>query len=106
MAKHEWRERTPEGEVRYVTAKRHMGKWLFQTCLKSDEEWTQLDALPLGDLEQLREVLWRKYQRKRVPYEHVQEIDAMIEELKESGETAETEAAADLQQAGESSEES
>jgi len=87
MVKHEWHERTPEGDVRYVTAKRYAGKWKFQTCLKTDENWTSLDVLPLGDLEQLRDVLWRKYQRKRLPYEHVLEIDAMIEEAEEAEET-------------------
>ena len=93
MAKHEWHERTPEGDVRYVTARRHLGKWQFKTCLKSDEEWTPLEVLSLEDFKQLRDVLWRKYQRKRVPYEHVVEIDEMIEE------------AGDLEKAGESSDE-
>jgi hypothetical protein len=27
----------------------------------------------------LRELLWNKYQRNRLPYEQVQEIDALIE---------------------------
>ena len=93
MGKHEWRERTPEGDVRYVTARRHLGKWHFKTCLKSDEDWTPLEVLSLEDFKQLRDVLWRKYQRKRVPYEHVLEIDAMIEDAEDAGE---------LQEAGES----
>ena len=92
MAKHEWRESTPEGDVRYVTARRHLGKWQFKTCLKSDEDWTLLDVLSPEDFKHLRDVLWRKYQRKRVPYEHVLEIDAMIEEV---------EVAEDLQETGE-----
>lgn len=81
--KHEWHERTPEGEVRYITASKHLGKWRFQTCLKTDERWTLLETLPLEELKQLRVILWKKYQRKRLPYEHVLEIDAMIEEFDE-----------------------
>ena len=99
MAKHEWRESRPDGDVRYVTARRHLGKWTFRTCLKSDEEWTLLDSLPLEELKKLRDVLWRKYQRKRVPYEHVLEIDEMLEE------TGEDEEASDLMETGESSDE-
>ncbi|MFK5922141.1 MAG: hypothetical protein QM496_08165 [Verrucomicrobiota bacterium] len=91
MIKHEWRETLPDGDVRYITAKRHGARWQFQTCLKSDDEWTPLDDLPLEDLQQLRVVMWNKYQRKRIPYEHVLEVDAMIEEC----EAATQEAGAD-----------
>lgn len=91
MIKHEWRESTSDGDVRYVTAKRHGGNWQFQTCLKSDDDWTPLDKLSLEDLKHLRAVLWNKYQRKRVPYEHVQEIDAMIEEAEDTANLLEEE---------------
>lgn len=79
MSKHEWREKTTDGDVRFVTATRHGARWSFRTRLKSDEEWTRLDALALEDLESLREILVNKYQRGSVPREHVLEIDAMIE---------------------------
>jgi hypothetical protein len=78
MSKHDWRENTTDGDVRFVTATRHGARWSFRTRLKSEEEWTQIDVLSLEDLESLREVLWNKHQRRRVPYEHVVEIDAMI----------------------------
>jgi len=91
MIKHEWRESIPGGDVRYVTAKRHWGRWQFQTCLKSDEDWTQLDKLSLEDFKKLKDVLWKKYQRKRIPYEHVLEIDAMIEEAEEVDDLLEAE---------------
>lgn len=82
--KHEWHEKTPEGDVRYVTASKHLGDWRFQTCLKTDERWTVLDSLPLEELKRLRAILWKKYQRKRLPYEHVLEIDAMIDKFDEN----------------------
>ena len=78
MKKHEWREKTDEGEVRLVTATRHAGKWKLQSRLKSEMEWTQFSPIPLEDLESLREIIWNKYQRSRVPHSHVLEIDQLI----------------------------
>jgi hypothetical protein len=95
MAKHEWRESTPDGDVRYVTARRHLGKWQFKTCLKSDDDWTPLDTLSVEDFKHLRGVLWKKYQRKRIPYDHVLEIDTMIEEAEEADDIPETEESSD-----------
>jgi len=78
MSKHEWRENTSEGDIRLVTATRQAGKWKLRARLKSEEDWTLLSVMTLEDLESLREVLWNKYQRRRVPYEHTLEIDALI----------------------------
>ena len=78
MKKHEWREKTDEGEVRLVTATRHAGKWKLQSRLKSEMEWTQFSPIPLHDLESLREIIWNNYQRSRVPHSHVLEIDQLI----------------------------
>ena len=78
MKKHEWRETTAEGATRLVTASRHAGKWQLRSRLKSDTEWTEFPVIPLDDLETLHEIISNKYQRKRVPYDHVLEIDALI----------------------------
>jgi hypothetical protein len=82
MKKHEWRENTDEGVIRLVTASRHAGKWQLQSRLKSDAEWTKFPVMPLEDLETLREILWNKYQRGRVPHDHVLEVDALIDAAK------------------------
>lgn len=78
MKKHEWRENTEEGMTRLVTATRHAGKWQLRSRLQSDAEWTQFPTIPLEDLESLHELILNKYQRRRAPYEHVLEIEAMI----------------------------
>jgi len=78
MKKHEWREKTEDGETRLVTATRHAGKWHLQSRLKSEDEWTQFEKIELDDLETLHDILSRKYQRSRVPYEQVLEIEKMI----------------------------
>ena len=71
MKKHEWREKTEEGETRLVTATRHAGKWQLQSRLKSEDEWTKFPEIELDDLEALLDIVERKYQRNRVPHEHV-----------------------------------
>ena len=78
MKKHEWREKTEDGETRLVTATRHGGKWQLQSRLKSEDEWTKFPKIQLDDLETLLDVISKKYQRNRVPHEHVQEIETMI----------------------------
>ena len=78
MKKHEWREKTEDGEVRLVTVARHAGKWKLQSRLKSEDEWTQFPKIELEDLETLLDIIERKYQRNRVPYEQVKEIEALI----------------------------
>ena len=82
MKKHEWREKTEDGETRLVTATRHGGKWKLRSRLKSDSEWTNFPTIELEDLETLHEVISRKYQRSRVPHEHVLEIEALMSAAK------------------------
>lgn len=84
MTKHEWHDRAEDGEPMYFRAQHHAGRWEFYSTLKSDPEWEKLDTLPLERLEQLRDVLWRKHLRRRVPLKHVDQIDAMIEDLRNS----------------------
>lgn len=81
MISHAWRERTRDGELRFVRASKHGGVWMVQSRLKSEELWTTHDPVDLGDLEQLRDLLQRKYQRRRVPFEDIQQIDELIESL-------------------------
>jgi hypothetical protein len=78
MHKHEWRENTEEGATRLVTATRHAGKWQLRSRLKSESEWTEFPVIPLDDLETLHELISNKYRRKRVPYDHVLELEAMV----------------------------
>ena len=78
MKKHEWREKTEEGETRLVTAMRHAGKWQLRSRLKSEDEWTNFAVIELDDLETLHDIISKKYQRSRVPHGHVLEIEALI----------------------------
>ena len=84
MTKHEWRERTEDGEPIYYRANHHAGKWVFYSTLKSDPDWNPHEMLPLPVMESLREVFWNKHQRRRLPLKHLEQIDKIIEVLREN----------------------
>jgi hypothetical protein len=80
MKSHEWHERDPEAEeTRYYRASKFGKKWTVMTTLKSEEDWTKYDPIPLEVLESLRDVLVKKYQRRRIPYEDLLVINQMSE---------------------------
>ncbi len=79
---HVWKTVTEDGEKREVRAERFAGKWRLQAKLKSEERWTYFDDPSIEDLEQLRDILWRKYQRKRLPHDDVASIDAWVARLR------------------------
>jgi hypothetical protein len=91
MTKHEWRERDEEGELVYFRAIHHAGRWQFYSTKKSDPEWNPHDVLPLPAMEALREVLWNKHQRRRLPLKQMEQIDAMLEQMREEAKAAEGE---------------
>ena len=79
MNKHEWRERTEDGELRKVRALHHGGRWRLQARLASEDSWTDLDPPSRDDLDALRDVLWGKYKRGRLPHRQIEEVDALLE---------------------------
>ena len=81
MKIHDWKDRTETGENRLWRATKYGGEWKFMSRLqKSEEGWTDHESLSVEDLNVFREVLFNKYQRRRIPWEDVLTIDKMIEE--------------------------
>jgi hypothetical protein len=94
MTRHEWHAPTSEGS-RYFRATRFARAWQIATRLKHEAEWTRLDRPWEFDVVlALRDLLWAKYQRRKVPYEVVAEIDVLLPDgwrrtgLADSGEPA------------------
>ncbi len=82
---HTWKERTEEGEKREVRAVKFGGNWRIQAKLRDDPQWTYYDTPLMEDLVELREVLFRKYQRRRAAVEDVLLINRLI--VKRGGES-------------------
>jgi hypothetical protein len=77
MESHEWNERTDEGK-RFYRGNYHGQEWRVLTMLKNDEEWERLES-PTEDVwRSLRDIVWKKYQRKRCPWERVASIDKIL----------------------------
>ena len=75
---HIWKTTTEDGEKREVRAEKFGKKWRLQSKTKSEDTWTYFDDPTLPDLLELRDVLWRKYQRKHLSWEDIAAIDKMI----------------------------
>jgi hypothetical protein len=87
---HEWHEtRSAEegGGKRYMRATWDTRDWQFSLLEPEFETWRRIEEPGIAEFEALREVLWRKYQRKRVPFKFIEGIDAILKNLgAESGE--------------------
>lgn len=75
---HSWTEKTPEGDKREVRATKFGGQWKLQSKLQDRTVWTYHEPPLPADLETLRDIIFRKYQRKRVSYDDVQELDRLL----------------------------
>lgn len=80
MESHEWFDRDEDGKI-YYRANYYLGKWTIMTTRqKRNPEWTDLAEIPVEVWQELRDKVWKKYQRKRCPWERVDEIDRIITE--------------------------
>ena len=79
MESHEWFENTDEGKVYYRANYYLSGKWtIMTTTQKRNPTWTDLNPPPEEVLRELRDIVWKKYQRKRLPWERVAELDKIL----------------------------
>ena len=77
---HTWKETTEDGDRREVRATKFGGAWRIQAKLKGEQSWTYYDQPRIEDLRELREVLFRKYQRRRASFEELSAVEKMIRE--------------------------
>ncbi len=79
-SQHIWTDRNQNGEKREVRATKFGGVWRFQAKTVGDVDWTYYERPSLEDLLALKEILVRKYQRRRASSEDVASIEKLIEE--------------------------
>ncbi|MDA7651720.1 hypothetical protein N8601_01800, partial [Akkermansiaceae bacterium] len=77
MTKHQWRGEDGD-EIRYWRANYHGGRFELYTKTDEDDRWGKLDPPSKENWEALRDVLWRKYQRKRCSWNLIAKVDKML----------------------------
>lgn len=77
-SQHIWKEKDDDGRKREVRAIKFGGKWKLQAKFADEERWTYYDVPLRADLRTLKDLIWRKYQRRRASAEDVQAIDQLI----------------------------
>ncbi len=77
-SQHIWKEKDEEGRKREVRVTKFGGEWKFQAKFVDEGEWTYYDRPLLEDLTTLRDVVFRKYQRRRASAEDVEAIDGLL----------------------------
>ena len=78
-SQHIWTGKNQDGKRREVRATKFGGAWRFQAKTAGDLEWTYYERPLLEDLLALKEILTRKYQRRRASIEDVASIEKLIQ---------------------------
>jgi hypothetical protein len=77
-SQHIWTNRDEDGRKREVRVTKFGGNWRFQAKYTDEEEWTYYDTPELDDLLALKDIVARKYQRRRASAEDVAAIDKLF----------------------------
>jgi hypothetical protein len=78
-SQHIWTEKDDEGRKREVRATKFGGKWRLQAKKSGEADWTYYDTPLLDDLLKLKDIIDRKYQRRRASADDVASIDKLID---------------------------
>lgn len=81
-SQHIWRDRNEDGAKREVRATKFGGTWRLQSKTAGELEWTYYERPLLEDLFALKEILVRKYHRRRASTEDVASVEKLIQEQK------------------------
>ena len=77
-SQHIWTERDGQGSKREVRATKFGGRWRLQAKTAGDLDWTYYERPLLEDLLALKEILMRKYHRRRASSEDVASVEKLI----------------------------
>jgi hypothetical protein len=83
---HEWHESRHDDDGKhykqYFRGHYNGRDWRFETTGPADPDWLILDHAPLEVWEALREVIFKKYQRKRINYKLMESLDKILADMR------------------------
>ena len=74
---HVWKEREEDGVKREVRASRFGGVWRLQSKRADEKSWTYYDRPSAADLLALKEIIEKKYRRRRATVEELLSVREM-----------------------------
>ena len=77
-SQHIWTEKNADGRQREVRATKFGRKWRLQSKASDEMEWSYYDPPLRDDLLKLKEIIARKYQRRRATADDVVSVDKLI----------------------------
>jgi hypothetical protein len=77
-SQHIWTEKDAEGRKREVRVTKFGGVWRFQAKRAGELDWTYYERPLMEDLLQLKDIIFRKYQRRRASAEDLQSVENLI----------------------------
>ena len=77
-SQHIWKEKDADGRKREVRVTKFGGAWRFQAKFTDESDWTYYDRPLLEDLLALKDIVFRKYQRRRASSEDLESIEKLL----------------------------
>jgi len=77
-SQHIWTEKDAEGRKREVRVTKFGGVWRVQAKYGDELDWIYYDRPLLDDLLKLKDVVFRKYQRRRAAVEDLESIEKLL----------------------------
>jgi hypothetical protein len=77
-SQHIWTEKDGDGRKREVRVTKFGGVWRFQAKHADELEWTYYERPLMEDLLQLKDIIFRKYQRRRASAEDLQSVEKLV----------------------------
>jgi hypothetical protein len=79
-SQHIWTEKDGDGRKREVRVTKFGGVWRFQAKQAGELDWTYYERPLMEDLLQLKDIIFRKYQRRRASAEDLQSVEKLVRE--------------------------